>query len=197
MDIMFSCLPGLASFLLVRDDYDFEAILSKGVVSGCSSLLQILGSFVLEDPKDTNFMDIKNEVRTKSASTSATGSSCATSDKTSIINLSIEASFVNHRPAASAQVNTQWSTYSHNLNFRSTLLQQDWRYFCPSIKCYKTSWATKYIESNFFVNCRFYHDRTVSKEHLKHFCILTWTKRPSPLPKKWTRDIHNVGNNLP
>ncbi len=47
LNILFSCLSDLTSFLRIRDDNDFEAILTKEVVSNTLCLLRILGTFVI------------------------------------------------------------------------------------------------------------------------------------------------------
>lgn len=139
MNIMFSYLADLFSFLLIRNDIDFEAILCKEVIMGSLAVLRILDSFsIIKEPKCTNFMDVENEIRTGSASSSATASICASSNKPSIINLFFGTSSPNYRPGRSAQVNTQGAADSHKLNFRSFLFQQDRLYFRQSLNCYRT-----------------------------------------------------------
>lgn len=184
MDIIFSCLADLTSFLFVRDDNDFEAIHSKRAVMDSSALHQILGSFLLEVTKDTNFMDVENEIKPRSSSSRATVKICAISDKLSLIGLFVETSSVNYRPADNVQLATQGKAGFPNFDFRSTLFPRDRRYFCPSMKCYRTPWDTKHIESNTFVNCLFHLDKTVSKKHMKNLFLLLWTKQPYPLPMR-------------
>lgn len=173
MNVMSFCLANLVSFLLVRDDNDFEAILSKEVVSSSSALLQILGYFVIEELKDTKFMDVKNEIRTGGAGTGAAKKICATSSKPLTISVFAATSSVSYRPVDGAQVNTQEIADCHNLNFSFTLMLQDRRYFCRSINCYKTSWVFEHIEPNHFVNCVFLFNETVPQENMRSVFLLT------------------------
>ena len=205
MNILFSCLADLTSFLLIRDDNDFESILIKEVVTDSSTLLRILGSFNVEGQGDELLMDGQSEHRSGSSSTNVTQSISATSDKPSIISVFDGSSTVNYKQQTreggkqhKREVsNSQGDINAPQSNFRYTLLQQEQRYFCPTQKCYRAPWHIKPIESNFAVNCFFHLDGTVSKEHMKKFFLLTWTRSPSPSTTKWTRDIDNVGNNLP
>ena len=45
LNILFSCLSDIATFLRIRDDADFERILSKEVISGSTTILRMLGTF--------------------------------------------------------------------------------------------------------------------------------------------------------
>lgn len=109
---MFLCLVGSILVSSVWDDNEFENIHFNEVSLGSSTLLRILGYFRIEVPKITNFKDVENEMRTKSASASAAKSICATYDKLSIVRLFVETSSVNYRHAGSAQENTPWKVNS-------------------------------------------------------------------------------------
>lgn len=196
LNILFTCLADVTSFLLIRDDNDFESILSKEVVTEASTLLRILGTFSINDPHDHDEVDAGNEIRSGGASTNFTEGTSASSDKSSVISLFIGSASVNYKRAIVKVENNGGATAQH-LNFRSSLLQQECRYFCTSQKCYRTPWSLSNIETNYFVNCPFHLDGTAPKEQLKKFFLLTWTRHPSPSAMKWTRDIHDVGNNLP
>lgn len=191
LNILFTCLADVTSFLLIRDDNDFESILSKEVVTEASTMLRILGTFTIDDLYEPDNAKAGNEM---SSGTSVTESISASSEKSSVISLFIGSASVKYE-RASANVGST-AAYQRP-NFRSSLFQQERRYFCTSQKCYWTPWSLSHIETNYFVNCPFHLDGTAPKEQMKKFFLLTWTRQPSPSTMKWTRDVHDVGNNLP
>ena len=71
MNIIFACLADLSAFLRVRDDRDFEGILSKEVVSETSTLLRVLGTLVIDTNYD-NYLETASQTKsTNSVSASS------------------------------------------------------------------------------------------------------------------------------
>ena len=160
-------------------------------------MLRILGCFSIEESKEEENFGTVNYLKSGSTSTNATGSIIASSKRCSVINLFVGSTAVDYVLARRTELPNSESKEGRSYNFKSTILNQDCRFFCFSQKCYRACWGLKHIESDFSVNCPFHLDGTVPTEQMKKFFLLTWTRQPSPSPVKWTRDIQDVGNNLP
>jgi len=199
MSILFSCLSDLASFLRIRDDTDFERILSKEVVSEKAFILRILGTFSITENYETLSLekDVHHNTSTASISTSlATESVSATSERIQTITIFVGTSpvrfDVNPIPVSSSS-----AVRREDNTFLSTIFQQDCKHFCNLQKCFRTQWKSKNICSKLAVDCEFHLDGTVPEDKLKQYFVLTWKRQPSPSFSKWTRDVQDVGNNSP
>lgn len=192
MNVIFSCLADLASFLRIRDDNDFDSILSKEVVTETCTLLRILGTFTVDPPIHHQ---TSSGHRNGSTTDVTTNSISATSDASSTIRLLIGLAPVNYvvvNSPESVQINQVDRTF-----YTSTLLEQECKYFCSSQNCYRTPWNVKHIQSDLAVNCSFDLDHTANREELKKFFIMNWSRQVAPSTVKWSRDIHDSGNNCP
>lgn len=182
MSIVFSCLADLASFLRVRDDSDYDAILSKEVVTEASTLLRIIGTCIIDRNEG-----IGNAVEL------STNSISASSEVDTIIRLFVGSSPVKifGRSKIEAKGDEEQSI------FQSTVLQQDCKHFCSTQKCYRSPWKTKDICSDFAVSFECDLDGVIPKEQLQNYFILNWSRQVAPSYLKWTRDVHETGNNCP
>lgn len=189
MNILFACLADLTTFLGIRDDNDFEAILSKEVLSESTTLLRILGTFTSDNDSDTETQP--------SDSTKSMNSVSASSEVVPIIRVFIGTAPVNFSIAEEGDVGGSVDSLAQQETFESTIIQQEGRHFCSGQKCYRTPWNSQHIKSNLSVRSKFDLDGTVSKDELNNYFTLNWSRQLAPSAVKWTRDVHNTGNNSP
>ena len=197
INILFSCLADLTSFLRIRDDIDFEAILSKEVVTDTSTLLRILGTAKISNTVDTQDSYIGNGITEVTVRTESTNSVSASSEHLPVIRLFVGSSPVSYRPVPKTKAVPTITNNSVSKLHQSTIIEQECRHFCSSLKCYRMPWKSIQIDTNLSVNCSFHLDGTVQISELKNYFVLNWTRQPAPSSVKWTRDIHDVGNNTP
>lgn len=200
LNILFSCLADLTTFLRIRDDNDYESILSKEAVNDKYTLLRILGTFNISDASNDSSDWYNNDSQTKSngASTS-TKSISASSEHHHVLSIFVGSSPVQYRNAASPRSATtigNSSTEDKEL-YRSTVFEQECRHFCSNQKCYKMPWKTKNIDSKMSVNSTFNLDGTVQKGQHNSYFVLNWSRQPAPSSVKWTQDVQDVGNCTP
>ena len=184
MSVIFSSLSDLTSFLRIRDDNDFEAILSKEVLSSTSTLLRILGSLKLSSHADNE----PQRRQENTALTSTTLSVSASSEQSQFVHV-----YVGTAPISSS---SSRSRAEHKI-FSSTVFTQECKHFCSVQKCFRTPWTLKQIESPHLVDCSFHLDGAVSAEEMKNYFTLKWKQQVAPSSSKWTRDVQDVGSNPP
>lgn len=184
MNIAFSCLADVTSLLRIRDDNDFESILSKEVVSDSSTLLRILGTFSIHSDNDV-----------QQPSTTLTNGISATSEVTSTIRLFVGSAPVDYEEQTNGAADTSMGLVGPS--FRSTVFQQECKHFCTSQKCYRAPWVIKHIKSTLSVCCTSDLDGMIPSNQLRNCFILNWSRQATPSLVKWTRDIHDAGNNCP
>ena len=129
-----------------------------------------------------------------STQTTATKSVSATSEKHSTIQLFVGSAPVNYENQTSVGASeriTEQSRYS------STILMQTCKHFSSVQKCYCTPWKVRNVHTDLSVNCSFDMDGTVPKAQLERFFIMNWSRQAAPSSFKWTRDVHDSGNNTP
>lgn len=186
LNIIFSCLADLTTFLRIRDDNDFEGILSKEVVTETSTMLRILGTLTISE--DSN---VQKERTTNMTTTSSVS---ATSDITSTIRLFIGSAPVDYvRQSAEPQSDD----VSVDTGFQSSVIQQECKHFCPNQKCFRSPWRSHTVHSNLSVSSTFDLDGTVPKKELQKYFVLNWSRLSAPSTFKWTRDVHDTANNSP
>lgn len=208
MNILFSSLADLTSFLRIRDDNDFESLLSKEVVTETTTLLRVLGTFTVQksDTEEGNDSIDDRSIRKLSQSVDAsaaqvpsaeksTNNVCAVSEKFSTIRLFVGTAPVRYRRATEAGGNSS-EDRSRQARYTSTIFQQDCKFYCRSQKCFLTDWTVQHIESFLNVNSEYNMDGTVDGS-LKTFFVLNWKRQTEPSRGKWTKDVHEVGSNSP
>lgn len=197
MNILFSCLADLATFLRIRDDNDFETILSKEVVTPAVTMLRIIGTFEIDDNDDGNDGSNCNDGSTVLTQTRSTESISASSDRSRTVRLFVGSSPVQFVVGGGSNTGNSSQHEVLASAFQTTVISQECRYFCSMQKCYRTQWKPLQVSSNLFVDCFFDLDGTVSKEQQSSYFRLNWTRQAAPSSVKWTRDVQDVSNNSP
>jgi len=185
LNIIFSCLADLTSFLRVRDDNDFDNILSKEVVTETSTMLRILGTATIAHIGDTQ--------QERGALSNSTSSVSATSERRSAVRL-----FVGTAPVQFIQrSDIRDTSFDPRTTFSSAVIEQECTHFCNTQKCFQEPWVIHRTHSNLSVCSRFDLDGTVPKKELRNYFVLNWSRLSAPSNNKWTRDVHDTGNNCP
>ena len=148
-----------------------------------------MGSFELEDTQEGTYDDSKGETNSRTVITNLTQSISSLSHKSRTISLFIGSAPVKYVRSRDAE--------GQNISFRSTLLHQQCRHFSSSQNCYQEPWTLKHIESSFAAECTCHLNGTIEDKEMSKLFLMTWTAQIPPSSKKWTRDVHDVGNNLP
>lgn len=189
LNIVFTCLGDLTSFLRIRDENDFESILTKEVVTENQNLLRILGTFTISET------DQANSIRDSSTGSSSTISVSVSSESVSAIRLFVGSSPVNFFPAATSDATA--STAQKKEFYQSIIFEQECKHFCLNQKCYRTPWKPQNIQSTLTITSPFHMDGTIERSELDKYFLLNWSRQPSPSHVKWTKDVQDVGINTP
>ena len=200
LNVLFTCLADVTSFLRIRDDNDFEAILTKEVLTNTSNLLRILGTFTITTTTESENGEPGRTITTvheTSTNSKSTISVSVSSESVSTIRLFVGTSPVNHKVIPKNEPKLTDRKESDCSEYRSTIFEQDCKHFCLNKKCYRTQWKTKHITCDPSVNSTFHLDGTIETEELNNYFLLNWSRQPAPSAVKWTRDIQDVGNNTP
>ncbi len=192
LSILFSSLSDLTSFLYIRDDNDFEKVLSKELVTETSTLLRVLGTFVLEDSRN-NYQQARTEY---TAMTKSTASVCESSENSQTISIFVGTaplSFVTSDKPDAVNVGSS----SDPSVFKSTLFQQQCKHYCRSKKCFQSPWNSKHVDLSYTVNSTFHLDGTVAAGEIEKYFVLNWKRQAAPSSSKWTRDVQDFADNAP
>lgn len=164
----------------LRDEDDYERVLSKEKNSGGASFLQIFGTFKIE-----------NDSSTKPSQTSSTCSVITSSDASPSICL-----FIGSIPY---QVQTKHSdTILQTESFDSVVLEQDCRYFSTEKLCYRTPWRSHLTTTSFTpTDGSSSGSSLLSEPDYTTSFVLKWTRMKSPSLKKWSRDVQQIGDSSP
>lgn len=138
MNIVFSCLADVTSFLRIRDDNDFETILSKEVITATSKLLRIVGTHCIVNDADT-FSD-------RQTSTTSTTSINASSELTSVINLFIGTAPIHFIKDLPGEDGDSTAPMNNNSSFRTSIIHQECKHYSSHQLCYQTPWEIKDVK---------------------------------------------------
>lgn len=206
MSILFSCLSDLTTFLRVRDDVDFERILSKELMSQTSSILRILGTFSIAE-READHQSVQNNAPDGSANfhpqSPGTESVSASSESCQTIRLFLGTSPIgptdslSSEPTLASSIDNTEEKTPPDITFETTVFEQDCKHYCLSQKCFRSPWTAKNVTSNMVINSEFHLDGTVPEEHLQKYFVLNWKRQVAPSSTKWTIDVQDVGNNTP
>lgn len=187
MNILFTNLADLTAFLRIRDDNDFEGILSKEVLSANSTLLRVLGTCTIDDGQPQ---------KTPGGTSRSTESVSASSEESvPVIRLFVGTSPLQYEAATSNNANSP-AVLTREV-FHSCIFLQDCKHFCSTLKCYRSPWRSADVQSKHLVNSGFHLDGTIHNGELKNYFVLNWSRQQAPSTTKWTRDVHEAGNNSP
>ena len=186
LNIIFSSLADLTTFLHIRDDNDFEGVLSKEVVTESRNMLRILGTMsITTDNGDLNHNSAKSS-----------NSISASSDAISNINLFLGASPFHYYYLLESK-NRKNGSYESKHGFQTVVLKQECKHFCQDQHCFRTPWKVQQVTSKLAIRCRFDLDGTVPKGELQKYFVLNWSRLGAPSSIKWTTDVHETRNNSP
>lgn len=195
LTIIFSTLSDLASFLGIRDDKDYESMVVKEAIGEDRSLLRLLGTYLVE------------ETRSLTPSATATddkdghSSICAESNDQKILREQHLCLYVASTPVTVVQELRRGSprklSESNNTLFDTVIIEQKCAHFNRVSNTFQTPWRVRRCTSDFAVTCNFDLDGEVQEENLQTYFTLSWSRLPHPSCKKWTRDVHDIGDNCP
>lgn len=189
LSILFSSLADLTAFLQIRDDKDYETILSKEVLSPTSTLLRLVGTFIIEENPQSH--------RPTECGSGFTKSVSVFSSTVPIIKLFIGSSPLEYQVSTAQTPNHYVGGNLEEDSLGTYVIKQECKHFCLSSKSYRTPWKCDYVESKHLMNSTFHLDGTVPDEEHKDYFVLNWSRQQAPSTMKWTRDVHDAGNNSP
>ena len=193
MSILFSTLADITSVLRIRDDRDYESILSTEVKTRESTMFRFLGSYVIHSD------DIAGEEGFEQAQHSSNTDLSSTKYSKSL-RLFIGSSPVRFRPIRDVEVSKKKEeTSEKHTDFRSVVIEQNCTNFCATQRCFLSPWVAQYVQSDFNLDCAFDEDGTVPCAHVSNYFCLRWNRlqAPSTTRGRWTKDVVDVGNNMP
>lgn len=191
---IFSTLADVMDFLQVRDQVDYESILSKEVFTEDKSIIRLVGTFAIEDGEESPAPSVQNGDTSSSESISVLSSQQQLGDK--VIRIYVASSPVK-KAVTDGNSTSHAQTNLNRLPFKSTVLEQKCIHFNNAIKSFQSKWRSSTLQSDFKVSCFFDLDGVARPSQLQNHFTLIWSRSQAPSTKKWTRDIHNIGNNSP
>ena len=209
MRVIFSTLADICSLLGVREEEDYEKMLSKEVQSESTSLLRLVGTFRVLDSNSTSPNDSTLQIEDHTATSSQSAN--ATSSSSSCIQVFLGTAPVVHNvekdenlkivKAEDTKPSAGNQSHHHELDleteFRSVVFEQKCDHFSISKMCFQTKWMVKHISSKLNVTCRFDPDGGISCGKLSDHIVLKWSRQPAPSNTKWTSDIQYTAGNSP
>lgn len=194
LTIIFSTLADVTAFLRIRDEQDYETMLSKEFIAEDRSFFRLLGTFRVEDSTE----NITS--RQQRADHDVRESICVESNDITVKSNSIRIyvasapiDFLSDEPDGSEH-NRSNTNYE---DFRTVLLEQKCAHFSRVSSSFQTNWRAKSVSSDLKVSCTFDLDGIARPGQLGKYFTLSWSRLQQPSAKKWTRDVHNIGNNSP
>ena len=154
LNIIFSCLVDLTTFLRIRDEKDYEAIICKEILTEESNMLRVLGTFSSGDAED----DI---TESNSATMITTRSVSAMSEETWKLILFVGSAPINYVEDIPVLHEDCSRTNDVGINFRYAVLQQELKHFHSGQKRYRTPWTTQKVRSRISVRSALDMDGTV------------------------------------
>ena len=164
----------------------------KEMVSDKASYFRFIGTSVVEE-EDQDYEDTGSRNSNHSVSVSSRSDS----------SLRL---FVGSSPVEfTALSDVVWYKYNHEDNVKnnsstcdllSVLLEQKCTQFCLTQRCFLSKWTATHIRTDFKLQCKFHLDGTTSTDLSKYF-VLKWIRNTSPSLSKWTKDVHDVSENIP
>ena len=192
LSISFLCVSDIMDFIGVRDEDDFEKILSTEVETRTENFLQILGTLEIasKEMSDNDLFPGATTFSTTTTSNNTHTGGVAQTEYMTIFVGSAPVEPVANTPQQEADRNQQSPTSTYN-SFR---FEQVCAHFSDQKACYNTKWFAKSVPSSFLMPVRrgLQHD----PDRTKHF-ILNWKQAKSPSTVKWSRDAHSFGSSFP
>ena len=196
MSILSSTLVDVLSVLRIRDDRDYESILCTEATNKPTNVFRYLGTYIIHEDNGLGVTSKREDVNPLNSSDCISVSSRASKK----IRLFLGSSPVKYIEAPNVKCyKKQEVNVENRSDYPSVIFQQRCVNFCPVQKCFQSTWTDGFVRSNFRVNCEFDDDGTVPPSELSKFFVLRWNRLqpPSTASGKWTKDVINVGSNMP
>ena len=197
--VSFSTLVDVMDILGLRDEDDYELVLSKEKKSESDHILQTFGT-LLHLPVNEG----------GSANQHSGCSIITTSDVTPFLRLYIGSAPCTTMVAEKdrtiedkANKGPNTDTPSANAanaarRFHSLLLEQDCRHFSLEKLCFRTPWRSRRIRTAFTPLCEdFIGSTLLSEPDPDTSFLLKWSRMKTPSSKKWSRDVQETGVSSP
>ena len=189
--IAFTSLPDLAMFLGIRDEKDYEKLLTKEVVKHDTTFLQIIGSYLRHDDQ--------NERQPNNSSNSSIGSVSANTGAPSFLRLFVGSSPIKGCCLSGGSYNDDYQSSSLNCGkYHTMVYEQRCSHFSSTQMCFQSPWIGKHFETDF---CHDEDDMNRAEDgevdtFQKHF-VLNWSRMTPPSTSKWTKDVQGTHENCP
>lgn len=190
LSIAFTSLPDLACFLGIRDEKDYEALLTRESVRENSNLFQVVGTYEVNQ-----FCGGPSQ---NSSSTSSLNSISATSNPPPSISLFIGCAPFKGRllSVASGNDDEECSNIEDG-KYHSVVYEQRCSHFSLTQMCFRSPWIANNYETDF---CDDYDYEKIeankAADFPNHF-VLHWTRMVHPSTSKWTSDVRGMSDNCP
>ena len=190
LSISFTCLSDIMDFIGVRDEDDFEKVLSTEVQTRTENLLQIMGSLLINS--------MPNNESTTSSSCGARSSLSTSNEKSSksknvTERMSIFVGSAPLQPASEENRSTQQlATSTHTFN--TYKFEQVCRHFSEEKMCYNTQWFASSNLASYAKPMR--RGLQQDPDNSKYF-VLNWRQTKPPSTVKWSRDAQTFGSSFP
>lgn len=190
--VSFSTLVDVMDILGLRDEDDYERVLSKEKKSDNEHFLQTFGTIIHIPNNDEESMN-----------PNSTCSIITSSDVKPFLRL-----FIGSGPCKTISTSTEDAengettpeTPSDNSAhpFNSLVLEQDCRHFSLQKQCYMTSWRSSRIKTFFYpLNEEVCGSTLLSEPDPSTSFMLKWTRMKTPSTKKWSRDVQETRSSSP
>ena len=214
LSVSFTCFADLMDALRVRDEDDFENLLSMEVGKQHDNLFQLIGTLVLPDAAivgaaqersgtysvDDEIVDENELIRTTPLHeqpltvTSTTPATVTTNPGTMSIYIGTSPLHGDNDTDIYNGLSVLSDIKSVDNPFHTLAFQQDCSHFCELQKCYKSQWKSVSRPSTLSVPIR----RGLRKDPDKQrFFVLNWTQHKTPSTSKWSRDAQFFGTQSP
>jgi len=194
--VYFTNLTDVTHFLGIRDEDDYERILTKELVSESTHLLQVIGSLDISVPgaSSTTASSDKNECGKKTTS----ANSC-TSLRVFVGTSNHEVAEEEERPGNIQESGTRRKL---GVSFRSFVFEQKCLHFSVDMNCYRTAWHSRPIEAP--CNIIITNNYTGQIEEVGESgsegisnITLSWARARGPSSSKWTADVQKLSDTFP
>lgn len=189
-EIQFTNLPDVTDLLGIRDEDDYERILSKELSTQQTQMIRIVGSLDVFSPSASS---------ATACSDQPIHESTTTTNEPSVIRV-----FVGTSPLDITQVGNCGHKQKSNLTselhedvsvLNSAVFEQTCLHFSLDKGCYRTTWRSRSMKSNFKFpfqsedekvdECE---DNVYNEIDRGNFITMKWTKLKPPSSSKWTAD---------
>lgn len=180
LSVSFTCLSDIMDSLNVRDEDDYERILSTEVDSSRGKVLQIVGTLEVKPSAEADF-NCNVTYPDDTAHTASSNESHGTGDTSSNV-ISI---YVGSSPFRLLRTLHPSSSTNKELALKCFVFQQTCANFNVEQQCYKTKWNICRPRTDFGMTT---NDGLQDFPDKSKRFALTWSQTKTPSAKKWSKD---------